>query len=142
MPFFLFLQTFAIHDYRPPPDSRDRFRDGPTDVRPLRSIHEQREHPYTAAEIEQLVDLYDAAIHGVDAKLGELLATLERSEDPLALVATQGELERAQLLADGLRLSDPTGARREARRAEHLTEQVAWYSEQDERRHVVAFGCL
>ena len=80
VPFFLFFQTFAIHDYRPDVGYRGRFGgpDPGEGVRPLRRMPEQIKQPYTEEERAQLVDLYDEAILEVDAVLGELFATLER----------------------------------------------------------------
>ncbi|MDG2148063.1 MAG: sulfatase [Planctomycetota bacterium] len=80
VPFFLFLQTFAIHDYRPENEHRELFN-GPArgeGVRPLRKASDQIEDPYSSQEIGQLVDLYDGAIHEVDELVGELLDTLNR----------------------------------------------------------------
>jgi arylsulfatase A-like enzyme len=80
VPFFLFLQTFAIHDYRPEKEHRALFH-GPArgeGVTPLRKALDQIEEPYSPEEIGQLVDLYDGAIHEVDELLGDLLDTLDR----------------------------------------------------------------
>ncbi len=81
VPFFLFLQTFAIHDYRPTLKHRLLFgapRPG-EGVVPLRKPPDQHERPYNAEERDQLLRLYDGAIHEVDALMGELFATLESS---------------------------------------------------------------
>lgn len=81
LPFFLFLQTFAVHDYRPTGEFLERFRgdrEGPL-VERLRSLEEQLERPYTDDEQAELVDLYDGALAQVDAMLGRLFDQLEAS---------------------------------------------------------------
>jgi len=80
VPFFLFLQTFAIHDYSPPRAWRERFVTvpEPEDLDPMRGLPAQLETPFTDAELAWLSDVYDASIAWVDARLGELFAALDR----------------------------------------------------------------
>ncbi len=81
VPFFLFLQTFAIHDYRPEDPHRSMFG-APAKgegVVPLRHPPDQVAQPYTPEELAQLTDLYDAAIHEVDALVGRLVHALREA---------------------------------------------------------------
>lgn len=79
LPFFLFLQTFVVHDYRPELRDRERFGAPPEGegVEPLRSHLDQQGQPYDATELAQLRDLYDGAIATADRRLGELIDRLD-----------------------------------------------------------------
>ncbi|MHC5210450.1 MAG: sulfatase family protein [Planctomycetota bacterium] len=91
VPFFLFVHTYAIHDYRPSGSNRGRFgstvsEEGP--VEPLRNVADQVHTPYTPEERRQLVDLYDEAIREVDAEIGKLLDGLGELEQDTLVVVT------------------------------------------------------
>jgi arylsulfatase A-like enzyme len=84
-PFFLFLHTFEVHQYRPPADLRERLvtpYDGP--LRQVERVSafvqdgETRAHAagFSQADWRYLADLYDACVASVDAEIGRLLATL------------------------------------------------------------------
>ena len=94
LPFFLFLHTFAIHDYRPSAGHRGHFGGPPPGdgaVKPLRNLIEQVLEPYTPDEQRQLVDLYDEALREVDGKLGALFESLERlglAQDTIVVVTS------------------------------------------------------
>ncbi len=78
VPWFLFLQTFVVHDYRGPEEAQRRFTGGRVpDVAVLRTLEDQLAEPYTASEIRDMVDLYDAALSFADSYLGDLLDHLE-----------------------------------------------------------------
>jgi arylsulfatase A-like enzyme len=93
VPFFLFLQTFAIHDYRPTGEQRGRFGgpkvgSGPTPMLPL---DHQLEQPYAVSEREQLVSLYDEAIAETDVQLGRLFDLLDElgiGEDTIVVITS------------------------------------------------------
>jgi arylsulfatase A-like enzyme len=92
VPFFLFVHTYAVHDYRPSGAYRGAFgsqRAGGEAVEPLRNPADQVVTPYTPDERRQLVDLYDEAIREVDAEVGRLLAGLgERQRDTIVVVTS------------------------------------------------------
>ena len=94
LPFFLFLHTFAVHDYRPRPALRSLFGKPPTGedwVQPLRTLPEQLETPYTKEEVRQLIDLYDAALREADSHLGQLFETLDRlslTDDTIVVITS------------------------------------------------------
>ena len=78
VPFFLFLQTFAVHDYQPPDAWRARFDEhAHVEVAPLRKLPEQLRRPYTDDELAALGDRYDAGLAWVDAQVGALLRRLD-----------------------------------------------------------------
>ncbi len=84
--FFLFLHTYDVHGYAPPPASVARLvrpYDGPlledaelskTVQSPQRRLALERTTP---ADRRFLSDVYDAAIHSVDAQLGRLVDELD-----------------------------------------------------------------
>lgn len=79
VPFFLFLQTFAIHDYRSMGEQRGLFG-GPADgegVDVLRPLERQLREPYGAEDREQLQAFYDEAIALTDQQLGRLFDLLD-----------------------------------------------------------------
>ncbi len=92
VPFFLFLQTFAVHDYRPPTEFRERFvTPGARPVKPLRPLEKQMVTPYDAAQQRHLIDLYDAGLAWVDAEVGRLLARIEAAgltDDTLVVITS------------------------------------------------------
>jgi arylsulfatase A-like enzyme len=117
VPFFLFLQTYAIHDYRPG-EERAAF-DAPAEgegVRALRTLLRQRDEPYTSQDLEQLGDLYDGAIRRVDGLVGELMTRLESAgvaDDTIVVVLsdhgeTLGEhgLQGVPMVGHGFELFD------------------------------------
>jgi arylsulfatase A-like enzyme len=93
VPFFVFLQTFAIHDYRPVGTQRGRFGgpavgDGPI---PLLPLEHQLEEPYAVADLQPLVSLYDEAIAETDEQLGrlfDLLDELSLSEQTIVVITS------------------------------------------------------
>ncbi len=105
-PFFLYLQYVDPHSsYAPPAAYRDRFTapyDGPQWVKdgnaaPLfNSLLGRGEHVDAApSDLQHLVDLYDGEIAALDARLGELLADLERralmDDTVVVITADHGE---------------------------------------------------
>jgi len=74
-PFFLFLHTYAVHNYRPPAEFCRRFgvSADPGKFDPL--AHSDERTP-TAAELPDLRHRYDAAIAAADAELGRFLDLL------------------------------------------------------------------
>jgi arylsulfatase A-like enzyme len=105
-PFFLYLQYVDPHSrYAPPEDFRGRFGapyEGPEWVKQgnagalFGSLRGRGAHvEVTPADLQHLVDLYDAEIAYLDAQLGELLADLERrgllENTVIAITADHGE---------------------------------------------------
>jgi arylsulfatase A-like enzyme len=96
VPFFLFVQTYAVHDYRPPAAMVKRFvsPEGQPVV-PLRRFVTQKEQPYTEAEHRYLSDVYDAGLFWVDGHVGALLDRLDAlglTDDTIVIVtADHGE---------------------------------------------------
>lgn len=97
LPFFLFLQTFAIHDYRSMGEQRGLFG-GPADgegVDVLRPLERQLREPYGVVDREQLQMYYDEAIALTDQQLGrlfDLLDELSLGDDTVVVItADHGE---------------------------------------------------
>ncbi|MDG2149470.1 MAG: sulfatase [Planctomycetota bacterium] len=94
LPFFLFLHTFVVHDYRPRPELRTLFGHPPSGedwVQPLRTLPDQVQNPYSQNEVLQLIDLYDAALREADNHLGQLfeaLDALELTEDTIVVITS------------------------------------------------------
>jgi arylsulfatase A-like enzyme len=93
-PFFLFLHTYAVHNYRPPAEFCRRFRvsEDPEKFDPL--AHSDERTP-AAADLPDLRARYDASIAAVDAELGrflDLLRELDLERDTLVvLLSDHGE---------------------------------------------------
>jgi len=81
VPFFLFVQTYAIHDYRAGSE-RSRYGAPPEGqgAVPLRTLERQRDEPYDALEQRELGDIYDGAIRRMDGLLGRLIDRLESAD--------------------------------------------------------------
>jgi len=97
LPFFLFLQTFAVHDYRSMGEQRGLFG-GPPDgagVDVLRPLERQLREPYSADDRVQLRAFYDEAIALTDQQLGrlfDLLDDLSLSDNTVVVItADHGE---------------------------------------------------
>lgn len=93
LPFFLLLQTFAIHDYRPDAGFQPQLDDpiSSQGLTSLRSHALQRQQPYSEDERQELAALYDGAIASVDARLGQLsqhLVSLRLLEHTLIIVTS------------------------------------------------------
>jgi arylsulfatase A-like enzyme len=80
--FFLFLHTYEVHDYDPPPGTTACASEGCTsslaDHRELLFPRRTEKLPGTPEDRAHLGHLYDAALRHVDAELGAILAELER----------------------------------------------------------------
>ena len=82
-PFLLFLHTFEVHDYDPPPEGITCIRQGC--AAPRVDVNRYRMHPrvgwkplpITEAEHAHVVHRYDDALRHVDGVLGEVFAELE-----------------------------------------------------------------
>lgn len=114
-PFFLFLHTYEVHDYDPPPGTTTCAAGG---CRSTLDDHHQllfprRTEPFpgTPEDRAHLGHLYDAALRHVDAQLGSLFAELERlglEEHTLIVVTTdhgeelfeRGHLQHGKTLYD------------------------------------------
>ena len=73
--FFLFVHTYTVHDFDPPPgylDDRER-------IDPTPYLHHEyvRANGISAEAIRDIIDHYDAALRYVDELLGSLVARLE-----------------------------------------------------------------
>jgi len=86
-PFFLFLHTYAVHDYDPPAEYLTCHEDlGCTSNRTNYEEHRLTRKkgwnpsPISDADRAHLVHLYDATLRFVDELIGELMAKLERLE--------------------------------------------------------------
>ncbi len=116
-PFFLFLHTYEVHDYDPPPGTTDcaasGCRSSLADHRTLLFPRRTEPFPGTAEDRAHLGHLYDAALRHVDAQLGSLFAELERldldlDERTLVVVTTdhgeelfeRGRLQHGKTLYD------------------------------------------
>jgi len=81
-PFFLFLHTYEVHDYDPPPGTVACAAAGCTsemsDFRDLLFPRQREPFPGTPADRTHLVHLYEAALRHVDRQLGEILEDLRR----------------------------------------------------------------
>lgn len=83
-PFFLFVHTYEVHDYDPPPGTLACAAQGCTstltDFGPL-TLKDKNRAPFpgTAVDRAHLGHLYDAALRHVDGELGGLLDELEAS---------------------------------------------------------------
>jgi arylsulfatase A-like enzyme len=81
-PFFLFLHTYEVHDYDPPPGPLACAAQGCTstltDFRELLFPKQVEPFPGTPEDRAHLGHLYDAALRHVDAQLGVLFADLAR----------------------------------------------------------------
>ncbi|MSR60908.1 MAG: hypothetical protein EXS08_00480 [Planctomycetes bacterium] len=84
-PFFLFVHTYEVHDYDPPPGPLDCVAKGCTstltDESSLLLSRKRRPQPFpgTPADRAHVGHLYDAALKHVDAEVGALLDTLARA---------------------------------------------------------------
>jgi arylsulfatase A-like enzyme len=80
-PFFLFLHTYAVHDFDPPPGYLDRFADPDTsdlkDFMPYMDWRYITEHGISDEDLAHIVRHYDAALLYVDEVIGEVLDHLE-----------------------------------------------------------------
>ena len=75
-PFFLFLHTYAVHNYRPPAEFCERF--GVTrDAAKFDPLAESDERTPSPVELADLRNRYDASIAAADAEIGRLLALLD-----------------------------------------------------------------
>jgi arylsulfatase A-like enzyme len=78
-PFFLFLHTYAVHNYYP----EDRYfamfsRHGGSPEAPLDRVRDRSlKGPIPAEELESLIDRYDASIRQVDEQLRQLVTYLK-----------------------------------------------------------------
>jgi arylsulfatase A-like enzyme len=114
-PFFLFLHTYEVHDYDPPPGTVTCRAGGCTseleDFRELMFPKQREPFPGTPEDRLHLEHLYDAALAHVDAQLATLLADLERlglDERTLVVVTTdhgeeffeRGHLQHGKTLYD------------------------------------------
>jgi arylsulfatase A-like enzyme len=79
-PFFLFLHTYEVHDYDPPPGplacAAEGCRSTLTDFRELLFPRQKEPFPGTEADRAHLLHLYDAALRHVDAQIGAILDDL------------------------------------------------------------------
>ncbi len=75
MPFFLFLHTYAVHNYRPPPDLAQLYKVARTPGR-FDPLGDSDERTPTTDELPDLRRRYDASIAAVDRTLAPLFATL------------------------------------------------------------------
>jgi arylsulfatase A-like enzyme len=85
-PFFLFLHTFEVHQYRPPePFQRRWVRPYEGSLSALEDVpafvqspaNQERVRALGAEDWRYLRDLYDACLASVDSEIGRLLAALE-----------------------------------------------------------------
>ena len=86
VPFFLFVHTYAPHEFDPPLADRQALgvqggdlSGDPVSMAWISSRATKPPGPLTEAERARLVDLYDAAIHQADRAVGELLDRLDRA---------------------------------------------------------------
>lgn len=83
-PFFLFVHTYEVHDYDPPPGTLDCAAKGCrstlTDFSPL-TLKDKNRAPFPGSSEDRahLGHLYDAALRHVDGEVGALLDELEQS---------------------------------------------------------------
>jgi len=76
--FFLFLHSYTVHDFDPPPGFLPPAEDGERiDPQPYMHHEYVREHGITPAILEDIKEYYDAALRYVDGIVGELLEELE-----------------------------------------------------------------
>jgi arylsulfatase A-like enzyme len=82
-PFFLFVHTYAAHDYRPPKELERRFvrgdlaRLGPDrDLKKIERAAASAGAPVPADVAEVASDLYDGAVAAADRSVGELIGAL------------------------------------------------------------------
>jgi len=91
-PFFLFLHTYAVHDYDAPEEYLDcKARGCARPSVPLRTRTEEEAAAFTPEMRAHVRHLYEAALRYTDARLGELVAELERlglAENTLVLVTS------------------------------------------------------
>jgi len=114
-PFFLFVHTYEVHDYDPPPGTVSCAERGCTSG--LGDYHELlfpkvvEPFPGTPEDREHLGHLYDAALRHVDAQLGTMLDTLDElglAERTLVVVTSdhgeelfeRGHLQHGKTLYD------------------------------------------
>ncbi len=100
-PFFLFLHTYEVHDYDPPPDVLDCAQHGcrssGVDVRDwaITNAGGWKPRPITDSDRAHVGHLYDAALRHVDGVVGTLLGDLERlgiaDRTVVALTSDHGE---------------------------------------------------
>lgn len=92
--FFLFLHTYAAHQFDPPPESLARFQAEPVDREGADAkvfAHLFDHSQPNAREAERLLEIYDATVHQADAALGRWLDTLERlglADDTIIVVTS------------------------------------------------------
>ncbi len=100
-PFFLFLHFNDVHDYRAPEEYLRQYRNPQYaggfsgGAFPLRQVMGNRYHDLSAADLEYLAALYDAAIRYVDRELGRLFRWLRDEglyeETLIVLTSDHGE---------------------------------------------------
>ncbi len=92
--FFLFLHTYAAHQFDPPPQSLARIQAEPvdregTDAKVFAHLFDHSQPD--ASEAERLLEIYDATVHQADTALGSWLETLERlglADDTIIVVTS------------------------------------------------------
>lgn len=80
--FFLFLHTYAVHNYRPSREYREAFSTSHSDLGDdLGRIRDRRRigEPVAPEDLRHYEDLYDATLRETDAALGKLIAYLRSS---------------------------------------------------------------
>jgi len=95
--FFLFVHTFAIHDYEPPPGYLNCAESGCTSVRKDYSEYKLKKGSnwqgleISAADREHLKHRYDATLRFTDERFGDLLAHLDSlgiADDTIVVLTT------------------------------------------------------
>ena len=77
--FFLFVHSYTVHDFDPPPEYLPPSEDGPrVDPQPYMHHEYVAEHGITPEVREDILEYYDAALRYVDDEVGRLLELLER----------------------------------------------------------------
>jgi arylsulfatase A-like enzyme len=73
--FFLFLHSYTVHDFDPPPE----YLDAQERIDPQPYLHHEyvAEHGITDEVLADIVDYYDAALRHVDHSIGEILDRLD-----------------------------------------------------------------
>ncbi len=76
--FFLFLHSYTVHDFDPPPDYLPESQDGERiDPQPYMHHEYVAEHGITEEILEDIIEYYDGALRYVDEILGRLFQQLE-----------------------------------------------------------------
>jgi hypothetical protein len=91
--FLLFLHTFVVHNYDPPPGYEGRFRSSDEDIDLRRWVRGRyaRFNGIPDAALQRVVDTYDDAIAYADDVVGRMLATLEAeglADDTIVVVTS------------------------------------------------------